>query len=180
MRIASTTNRRLAALCATAVALLAPATAAHAEDAAHKILYRCGHGESLAGFPPSAYAKALKDISATTEEYSECGQLIRAAQAAAAQGQRSSGGAGSTPLTTQPVAASPAEQKAISGAVQTGGEPVSLGGATVHPGVVHADVASAFSTLPTPLLVLIAFLLACLLAFGGRAVQKRVRGRSAD
>jgi len=181
MRITSNHNRTLAALCALVLGLLIPAAAAQAEDAAHKILYRCGHGESLAGFPPSAYAKAMKDISATTEEYSECGQLIRAAQAAAARGGSSGGGGGgSVASPTAAVTATPAEQQAVASAAKGGGAPVSLGGETVHPGVVHANVASALSTLPTPLLALIAFVLACVLAFAGRSVQKRVSGGRPD
>jgi hypothetical protein len=54
-------------------------------------------------------------------------------------------------------------------------EPVRLGGGVVHPGVVHVDVASALSSLPTPLLVTLAFLLACLLLVIGGALRKRVR-----
>jgi len=45
----------------------------------------------------------------------------------------------------------------------------------IHPGVVHVDIASALSTLPTPLLALLAFLLACALLLLGRAVRNRVR-----
>jgi hypothetical protein len=179
MRTTSKPLRALAALCTAAVALLGPVAAAHAEDDAHEILRRCGHAESIAGFPPSAYAKALKDISATTEEYSECGQLIREAEAAAAQGHGRSGGAVGT-AGAQPLAATPAEQRELASAVTAGGAPISLGGQAIHPGVVHADVASAFSTMPTPLLALIAFVLACLLALAARIVQKRVRGRRAD
>ena len=119
-------------------ALLLVAAPAHAENVGQKIIKLCTSGKSLAGYPPSAYAKALNEISATTEEYSECGQLIRAAQAAAARGG-GSGGAG-TPLAT-PVVATPAEQNAIAGAARSGNSPVALGGQSVHPGVVHANIA---------------------------------------
>ena len=40
------------------------------------------------------------------------------------------------------------------------------------------DVASAFSSLPTPVLALLAFLLAGLLVMAGGQLRKRVRGRS--
>jgi hypothetical protein len=156
---------------------LATASPARADDPGHKIIRLCAEGKSLAGFPPSAYAKALKEISATTEEYSECGQLIRAAQQAAARGHGATGAPGAA--LPQAVAATPAEQRSIAGAAKSGSGAVNLGGDEIHPGVVHANIASAFSTLPTPLLVLIAFLLACLLAFGGRSLQHRIRdGRS--
>ena len=55
-----------------------------------------------------------------------------------------------------------------------------VGNAIVHPGVVHASIASAFSTLPTPLLATTAFLLACLLAVTGGALRKRVGTRRPD
>jgi hypothetical protein len=45
---------------------------------------------------------------------------------------------------------------------------------------VHADIASAFSSLPTPLLATVIFLVACLLLVAGGAVRNRVRGRRAD
>jgi hypothetical protein len=159
-------------------ALLLAASPARAEDVGHKIIRLCTTGKSLAGYPPGAYAQALKEISATTEEYSECGQLIRAAQAAAAQGHGAGSAAGGA--LPVPVAATPAEQKSIAGAATGGGGPVSLGGQTVHPGVVHANVASAFSTLPAPLLALVAFLLACVLAFAGRFLRDRIRAGRTD
>ncbi len=157
---------------------LATASPARAGDVGHRIIRLCAEGKSLAGFPPSAYAKALKEISATTEEYSECGQLIRAAQQAAARGHGATGAPGAA--LPQAVVATPAEQRSIAGAAKSGSAPVNLGGEEIHPGVVHANIASAFSTLPTPLLVLIAFLLACLLAFGGRFLHHRIRDGRAD
>lgn len=175
----ATHPRRLAAIVAAALsALLLAAAPAHAENVGQKIIRLCTSGQSLAGYPPSAYAKALSEISATTEEYSECGQLIRAAEAAAARGGGSGGGGsgGSAGALATPVAATPAEQSAIARAQKSGNAPVSVGGQAIHPGVVHTDIASALSTLPTPLLVLLAFLLACLLGFGGRVLRDRIRG----
>jgi hypothetical protein len=162
---------------ATAAFAFAGAPAAQA-DVGQKIIRLCAEGKSLAGYPPSAYAKALKEISATTEEYSECGQLIREAQRAAATTKGAGGGGGgATPLA---IAATPAEQRSLARAAASGSAPLSLGGQTIHPGVVHTDIASALSTLPTPLLALMAFLLACLLAFGGRSLGARVRDRRSD
>ncbi len=171
-------SRRLAPCAGVLLALLLAAAPARADDVGHKIIRLCAEGKSLSGFPPSAYAKALKEISATTEEYSECGQLIRQAQAAAANSKPSSGGAPAAAVGG-PVQATPAEQKSIALAATSGSAPVNVGSGEVHPGVVHANVASALSTLPTPLLVLLAFLLACLAAYCVSLARKRIRdGRS--
>jgi hypothetical protein len=172
-------HRRLAPCAGVLLVLLLAAAPARADDVGHKIIRLCAEGKSLAGFPPSAYAKALKEISPTTEEYSECGQLIRQAQGAAASGKHSSGG-GSSAAASAAVQATPAEQKSIAAAARAGSAGVDLGGGEVHPGVVHANVASALSTLPTPVLALLAFLLACLAAFGVSVARKRMRGERAD
>ncbi|MGO9488763.1 MAG: hypothetical protein ACLQBB_07025 [Solirubrobacteraceae bacterium] len=170
-------QRRLAPTVGLLVALILSGPMPAQADIGQRIIRLCTTEKSLSGFPPSAYAKALKEISATTEEYSDCGQLIRQAQQAAALGHGGGSTGGALP---QAVAATPAEQQAISSAPKTGSAPVNVGGQVIHPGVVHANVASAFSTLPTPLLVLLGFLLACLLVFGGVVLRNRVRDRSAD
>jgi hypothetical protein len=178
MRIARP-HRRLAPAAGILLAtLLIAAPPAQGQDVGQKIIRLCAEGKSLAGYPPSAYAKALKEISATTEEYSECGQLIRQAQGAAAAGH--GGGAGAGSGLTAAIVATPAEQKAIADAARAGSAPVAVGGEQIHPGVVHANVSSALSTLPTPVLALLAFLLACAVAFGGGFARKRFRGGRAD
>jgi hypothetical protein len=166
-------QRRLAPTVGLVMALALSLTPSAFGDAAHTIVQRCTHGESLAGFPPSAYAKALKDLSATTEEYSDCAQLIRRAQEAASSGHGSAAGLPST--AAQAVATSPAEQKAIAAATKNGSAPVRLDGQVIRPGVVHANIASAFSTLPSPVLALLAFLLACLVVFAGGVLRRRLR-----
>jgi hypothetical protein len=45
---------------------------------------------------------------------------------------------------------------------------------------VHANIASALSTLPTPLLVILSFLLACALAVAGGVLRNRIRAHSSD
>jgi hypothetical protein len=69
----------------------------------------------------------------------------------------------------------PSERNTLSKVAKSGARPLSIGGQVVHPGVVHANIASAFSSLPDPLLALLAFLLACALALGGRAIGRSVR-----
>ena len=79
------------------------------------------------------------------------------------------GGEGATPL-----ALSPAERAAL-GHVLRGSTPVQVGGQLVRPGIVHADVASALSTLPSPLLAILAFLLTWGLLQAGSSIRNRVR-----
>jgi hypothetical protein len=161
---------------AVAVAALALAGAARA-DIGETIILRCTHAQSLSGFSQAAYRKALKELSADSEEYSPCSAQIRRAQQAAAAAGRG-GGAGAT-STAAAVAIAPtaSEQKSIVHAQGAGGEPVNLGGQVIHPGVVHVDVASALSSLPSPVLATLAFLIACLLLIVGGAISNRVRAR---
>jgi hypothetical protein len=173
MRIARL-NSRIAALAALlAIALLSSAPAASA-DIGETIIQRCTHGQSLAGFSQGAYSRALKELSADAEEYTDCAQLIRQAQLAAASGHA---GAVAGPV---PILATPGEQRAIAHAAHAGAGPVRVGSQLIHPGVVHANIASAISSLPTPLLATIAFLLACLIAFAGSVLRNRVRARRPD
>ena len=158
-----------ALLAATVLWTAAPASA----DVGETIIQRCTHGQSLAGFSQSAYSQALKELSATAEEYTDCSSLIRAAQLAAAGG---GGGGAAVPI---PIATTPAEQRAIAHAAHAAA-PISVGGQVIHPGVVHANIASALSTLPTPLLVILSFLLACALAVGGGVLRNRIRAHRSD
>ena len=180
MRIVRLESRPIAARSAALTALLATVMLAIAgpasADVGEKIILRCTHGESLSGFSQSEYRQALKDLSADSEEYSGCSLEIREAELAAAS-HGASGGSGGSGQSAAPVAvtATPEEQRAITHAEHGGSEPVNLSGGVIHPGVVHVDVASALSSLPTPLLVTLAFLLACLLAVFSSALRKRVK-----
>lgn len=161
-----------------ATAPLACAGAASA-DIGETIILRCTHGQSLSGFSQSAYRKALKELSADTEEYSDCSSLIRAAQLAAAAGPKGGSGAGAGAAAV-PIAATPAQQQAIAQAQHAPPAPVRLAGGSISPGIVHVNVASALSSLPTPLLATLAFLVACVAVFAGAALRNRVRARRLD
>lgn len=175
---------RLPLLAALIAVILLASTAPASANVGEKIIERCTHGKSLSGFSQSDYREALKELNADTEEYSSCASLIRQAQEAAAGAGGSSGGGGgggaNGSAAATPIAASPSEQQAITHAVNAAAEPVRLGDQVIHPGVVHANISSAFSSLPTPLLVTFAFLLACLLAAGGGALRKRIRVGASD
>jgi hypothetical protein len=148
-------------------------TGAARADVGEKIIERCTHGQSISGFSQQAYRRALQELPTEVEEYSDCANLIRRAQLAAAGGQGGSGAG--APLVATPLTNS--ERRALGRVPKTGAAPLRVGGKLVQPGVVHANVASALSSLPDPLLALLAFLLACALALGGRAVTRRVIAR---
>jgi len=178
MRIARLESRNaLLAALLTATVLASPAVAS--ADVGETIIQRCTHGQSLGGFSQGAYSKALKELNADAEEYTDCSSLIRQAQQAAAAG-RQGGGATAAGAPATPTVASPTEQKAVARAASSRPAPVSLDGQVIHPGVVHASIASALSSLPTPLLATLAFLLACLALIVGGAVRNRVRSGRSD
>jgi hypothetical protein len=161
--------RRLAlpvVLLATFLSIDGPASA----DVGATIISRCTHGQSLSGFSQSAYHRALQELPTEVEEYSDCANLIRRAQLAAA----GRGGSGESGAAT-PLPLTPAERTALSRAPKLGAAPLRVGNQLVRPGVIHADIASALSTLPNSLLAILAFMLACTLLLAGRALRNRVR-----
>jgi hypothetical protein len=172
-RISALLPRLLALSLVLAAGIASPA---RATSVGETIILRCTHGQSLNGFSQHAYNEALKDLTADAREYTECASQIRQAQLAAATGV--GGGAGSAPVV--PIVPSASEQRAIAHATSARPVPVRIGGALVHPGVVHANIASAFSSMPTPLLATVIFLLACLLLVGGGALRNHIRARRGD
>jgi hypothetical protein len=172
-RISALLPRLLALSLVLAAGIASPA---RATSVGETIILRCTHGQSLSGFSQHAYAEALKDLTADAREYTECASQIRQAQLAAATER--GGGAGSGSVV--PITPTASEQRAIAHASRGRPTPVRIDGALVHPGVVHANIASAFSSLPTPLLATVIFLLACLLLVGGGALRNHIRARRSD
>jgi hypothetical protein len=164
---------RTSSALALVLSLFACLAATASADTGAKIIERCTHGQSLGGFSQKDYRRALQELPTEVEEYSDCGNLIRRAQLAALNGGGGGGSGPSTPATPL----TPSEQSAVASAPKTGAAPQKFGNQIVSPGVVHADVASAFSTLPAPLLAVLAFLLACAAALGGRTIYDRVQAR---
>ena len=181
MRIARLKSRpirdRPALLAALLTALLLATSATALGDVGEQIIQRCTHGQSLGGFSQRAYSRALKELSADAEEYTDCSSLIRQAQIAAAGGK---GGTGQAAASLLPTPTTAKEKAVIAHAASAPPEPVRLDGQVVHPGVVHASIASALSSLPTPLLAILAFLLAFLLAVVGATLRNRVRAERSD
>lgn len=168
---------RIASALALALSLLACMAAAASADKGAQIIERCTHGKSLSGFSQKDYHRALQELPTEVEEYSDCANLIRQAQLAALSGGGGSSGGG-PPTTLTPI--SPEEQTALSHTSKSGAVPQSVGDQLVAPGVVHASVSSAFSSLPDPVLALLALLLACALALSGRSIYHGVRAWRTD
>jgi hypothetical protein len=167
------------ALLAVLLSIAAPARA----DVGEKIIIRCTHGESLSGFTQKDYEKALKELETSSEEYTDCANLIHQAQLAAAGSRGGSGGGGGEGSSGGGVApatapATPVERKDLNRAAHAGSAPLQVGNQVIRPGVVHADIASAFSSLPNSLLAILAFLFACALALAGGVLRNRVRDRN--
>jgi hypothetical protein len=141
-------------------------------DVGQTIINNCIHGQSLSGYSPQDYSRALQELPTEVEEYSDCGNLIRRAQLAAAGGRGGSGGGGGAapaiPLTAT-------ERTALTRVPKAGAAPVRVGGQVIRPGVIHANISSALSSLPTPLLAILAFMLAYALLQAGGAIRNRVR-----
>ena len=160
----------VAALSVMLLAVLALVPPARA-DVGATIIERCTHGQSVSGFSQPDYRRALQELPAEVEEYSDCANLIRRAQLAAAGGAAAAGGGEGA----QPLPLSASERAALRAVARTGGAPLRVGTQVVRPGVVHANVASALSSLPSPLLAILAFLLACGLLLLGSSIRNRVR-----
>jgi hypothetical protein len=171
--------RRTALTSLVALALAGPTVAPARADTGATIIERCTHGQSLSGFSQQAYRQALAEMPAEVNEYSECAARIRKAElAAAGQGASGGGGGGGGALAAPVAPPTPAEQQTLQAAHSpAGAAPVNVGGQAVVPGVVHADIASAVSSLPAPLLAVLALLVAGGAVVVTRTTQGRVRDR---
>lgn len=154
--------------------LLAPAAAR--ADGGAAVIHDClNHGRITGHYTQRQYAQALAELPADVAEYSDCANLIRQAQLAAAGGH---GAATPTATATNPLAtATPTERAALRAAQRSGSAPLDIGGQVVRPGVVAVRSSSVFNALPTPLLVVIAAMIAGALGLGGRRVWGIVRAR---
>ena len=173
MRIAPSQSRACGLALTCALVVLASLSATARADVGTKIIERCTHGQSISGFSQQAYRRALAELPTEVEEYSDCANLIRHAQLAATGTGGSGGQGGGQSLVPTPLTES--ERRALTAVPKSASGPLRIGGDNVHPGVIHANVSSALSSLPDPLLALLAFLLACALALGGRSIVKAVR-----
>ncbi len=159
---------------AAALALLFAAGASASEREVTKIYEDCGSGTVPTGYSQQAYSQAIKEMEPFLAEYSTCPDLIHKAQLARAASSHGGAGGGAGPAAVAPP--TPTEQRTLESVPHASSPSVPVGNEVIHPGVVHVDIASALSSLPTPLLALLAFLLAGALLLLGRAVREGVRG----
>ncbi|HUN78880.1 MAG TPA: hypothetical protein VMU32_08175 [Solirubrobacteraceae bacterium] len=159
------------------LALLGGAPAASAGGTTTKILEACSEGRIPRGYSQRDYREALKQMPAELAEYTSCPNLIHKAQLAGAAGSDGGpgGGSGGGPGGGAVAPPTQSEQHSLESSGHRGGSPVEVGGETLHPGVVHVDIASALGSLPTPLIALLAFLLAGAALMLGLAARHRLR-----
>ena len=167
----------IALACALACVLGLPAAAS--ADAGAAIVQQCTSTGAVSDtYSQAAYSEALRELGADAVEYTDCQQLIRAAQLAAAA--RAGGGAAASGLSGAPsvpaASFTPRERAAIAALAspKTGGAPVAIAGKLVRPGLVPVTLASTVSALPTPLQVLLAILAGAALLALGRVLRNRV------
>ncbi|HUB75578.1 MAG TPA: hypothetical protein VL977_00915 [Solirubrobacteraceae bacterium] len=132
-----------------------------------KVWYECGHHNHLTTqFPLSVLQQAFAHLPTSDKEYTTCANEIQNAESQLIATNRP------TPKQTAKQRAQTARtgRAKLKRARQTGGQPLDLSGHRIVAGVVNAN-GSVLSNLPTPLLIV----LAVLLALGSIPTALRVR-----
>lgn len=184
---ASRAMRRLLTLTAL-LTLLAPVAAARASSGWQQLLIEaCRNGQITHHYSQSDYRKALAHIPTDAAEYTDCTDILRQGQLAAAGGKGGGGGSaggtgggGAAPVApgADPLAsATPAERKAVHRAVSQGASPVNIAGQIVSPGKVGLAGLTSAHGLPVSLLVALILLALGGLGAGGATAFSRVRAR---
>jgi hypothetical protein len=150
-------------------------------------LHDCGAGhDPLVGhYSVAVLHKALKELNTNSLQYTSCADALQAALDAdliSRPKPPTKPPPTGKPVTKQSGPVIKPSQNAIRKRVDHlqswGGGPIKLPtGVTVTPGAVTAHTAGFLSNLPTPLLIVLAALLAAVVAVTGRALQTVVRAR---
>jgi hypothetical protein len=177
--------RRVLAVPAVLACLLVPAAAAHASG--RDVVRDCTDNGRIDGYhSPQDYKSALSSLPSDVAEYTDCRQIIEAAQRrdahrhAPGTGGGGGGGGGGFPgvpgttATGSPTPATPAEANALKGAAKGGGAPVTVAGEPVTPGGSGVVSAAVRHSLPGPLIALLVLLALGALAWA--ATLARARG----
>jgi len=164
----------------------------HFQKQVRAALHDCGNSNngSLKGhYTLKVLQTALKEVKAQTIQYTGCADVLTAAIRADSLGKpkppssTNKGGRGGGSPPTKPAShpIRPGQKEIQSRVDQLGKEAGSAltlpTGQTVTPGTVTAHSASFLSSLPTPLVIVLAALLAAVVAVSGRALQNVVRTR---
>jgi hypothetical protein len=156
-------------------------------------LHDCANTEngSLKGhYSLKVLQTALKDVDAETDQYTGCADVLEAAthkDSLGAPKPKPKPGPVVTPVKGQKGPPSSHGvlhhnqqqiRKRVDKLTAEGGQPLTLpSGQTLTPGVASARSASFLSNLPTPLVIVLAALLAAVVAVSGRALNQVVRTR---
>ena len=183
----STRLARALAVALSALLLVGAASAYAYSDNVRSALADCGSGhDPLKGhYSLKVLHQALKDVKGQALQYTNCATILQQAINADSLHKRTP--SGPRPVkgkVTRPHAPVYVSQPAgvakhrIQQLERGAGQPIKLpSGALVTPGAVTGSGASFLSSLPTPLLAVLAALLAAVLAVSGRAIQNVVRTR---
>jgi hypothetical protein len=188
-------RRTLTLILALAAVLLAAAPAL--ADPTQRIYTDCQDGRIDGHYTQRQFQKALDDLPADIDEYTDCRSVIRRGQLTAAgggggrgsgSGQGAGGGGGAATggggaggggaTSRDPLAgATPQERKAFDDAVAAGGRPVTLAGQAITPGAAGLHrLAAQGHDLPVPLIALLALVAAGLAAGAATLTWNRFRG----
>jgi hypothetical protein len=179
-------KRLIMVICAASLAVPAGALAS-----GESVVKDCtDDGRMSKRYSQKEYRDALDNLPTDVDEYTDCRDVIRKAQLAAAGGRNDSGaggtGAGGSPTggsgaggaTVDPATATEQEKKAIENTARAGAaKPVTLSGQSITPEAPGLDQLDGLSTIPTPLLLVLGLLGAAGLAAGGMAGRRLVNAR---
>ena len=187
-RVPTALLRRVVLPLAMLLCLLVPSVA----PASYQELLKdaCRDGKVNGTYSQKDYRDALANLPSDTLQYTDCQDVLLAAQRAAAAAQGggaggSSGGGTFVPSTGgDPLAtATPAERAAVTKAVQQAAKqssaPVTVGGKVLDPSSLGAGrpVSASISDLPTSLLVALGLLSVAVLVAIALVIVPRVRAR---
>ncbi len=183
------------------LAALAVPGAAHASGAA--VIRDCTDDGALSkSYSQKDYAKALADLPADVDEYSNCRDVIQRARLGGAAGGGSGGGTGggigggsfgggtgtgggdgldgggtAGPSADPLQGATPEERAAFDKAVGAGSAPVTLDGRPITPGALGGSTVTDLNDLPAPLLAVLALLAVGAVGAGAYATRHLVLRR---
>jgi hypothetical protein len=175
-----------AGIAAMLIAVPAIARAAY-KDTPKSVISDCsaGHYPLKGHYTIKVLQEALNRLDASGDQYTNCADVIKATiSKQELAGHRKTGGvAGNHPRSKDNhgngAHASDLAKKRVQALTSGGGSPVLLPsiGQTVTPGTATDRGASFLSSLPTPLLIVLAALLATVLAVSARSINNIVRSR---